>query len=481
MRTTVTGVVGVVGVVGCGTVWHALKWAGARGGTDTTRTGDGPAPSMCGGDLRWRDLGAAFQNEYLGGGVDRVAPMLWSCVESRATCYGLGDRFRGIETMYHVALLAGKPFFISLAGSNFLQMLTPRDFYWNVTDVPALEDGSLAGTVPLQNATVIYNTRNVLQRRKTGPRLRPESNRVWNRKVAIRQHWHKLLVLQQLVPIARRKWRGNMPLSIAEVSESLQRMNGGHRFGCVWHTLFRVAPELQDRVAESIFEVAQKSQLLPQTATIDEVLDRSGLRSFFESRYGNLSMPRATMNEAMAAMFPNTVNTDAMPTYVSVHFRAGTGLSWEERKVRVPMHLVNETVGCALHYGGSNDVRIIFASDAVRAKEGAMATSDRVITLSITAVPGHTDYSEDVESEMFRSLTEMIVISLSDKFIGCRSGFGRTAASIGFFPEVLRASEELVTREGPCRYFDRVRPVELAVSARSMTALMRRRRARARP
>eukprot|EP01069_Polyplicarium_translucidae_P010746 Polyplicarium_translucidae@DN3395_c1_g1_i9.p1 len=121
------------------------------------------------------------------------------------------------------------------------------------------------------------------------------------------------------------------------------------------------------------------------------------------------------MKEAMAAMFPNTVNTDAMPTYVSVHFRAGTELAWRENLMRLPIHLVNETVGCALHYGGSEDVRIIFASDAVRAKEGAMATSDRVITLSITAVPGHVAHTDDAESEMFRALTEMLVISLSDK------------------------------------------------------------------
>eukprot|EP01069_Polyplicarium_translucidae_P010740 Polyplicarium_translucidae@DN3395_c1_g1_i3.p1 len=467
----------IVGVLVIFVTVNALEWVAAHVKRDDQSIGES---SMCGRDMRWRDLGAAFQNEYLGGASDGVAPIYWSCAQRR-DCRGVGDRFRGIETMYHVALLAGKPFFISLAGSNFLQMLTPRDFYWNVTDVPALEDGSLAGTVPLQNATVIDYIRNWPPRMKTGRRNGPESSRVWSRDVAIRQQWHSRLPRRKIMAIARRKWGDEMPLSIAEVWESFGRMDNLHRFGCVWHTLFRVAPELQYRVAESIFEVAQKSQLLPQTATIDEVLDRSGLRTFFESRYGNLSMPRATMKEAMAAMFPNTVNTDAMPTYVSVHFRAGTGLSWKESKVRVPMHLVNETVGCALHYGGSEDVRVIFASDAVQAKEDAMATSDRVITLSITAVPGHVAYTDNVESEMFRALTEMTVISLSDKFIGCRSGFGRTAASIGFFPEVLRASEELVTREGPCRYFDRVRPVELAVSARSMTALMRRRRARARP
>eukprot|EP01069_Polyplicarium_translucidae_P010742 Polyplicarium_translucidae@DN3395_c1_g1_i5.p1 len=372
----------IVGVLVIFVTVNALEWVAAHVKRDDQSIGES---SMCGRDMRWRDLGAAFQNEYLGGGVDRVAPMYWSCGKER-WCHGLGDRFRGIETMYHVALLAGKPFFISLAGSNFLQMLTPRDFYWNVTDVPALEDGSLAGTVPLQNATVIDSIRNRLPRMKIGRRLRPDSGPVWSRRVGARSAWATRLELGRLVDISREKWGDEMPLSIEEVSESLQRMENGHRFGCVWHTLFRVAPELQDRVAESIFEVAQKSQLLPQTATIDEVLDRSGLRTFFESRYGNLSMPRATMKEAMAAMFPSAVNTHAMPTYVSVHFRAGTGLSWKEKRIRVPMHLVNETVGCALHYGGSEDVRIIFASDAVRAKEGAMATSDRVITLSITAV-----------------------------------------------------------------------------------------------
>eukprot|EP01069_Polyplicarium_translucidae_P012545 Polyplicarium_translucidae@DN5311_c0_g1_i1.p2 len=85
--------------------WRAMEWVASRGADDPRPPHDRSSSAddefnMCGRDMRWRDLGAAFQNEYLGGASDGVAPIYWSCAQRR-DCRGVGDRFRGIETMYH--------------------------------------------------------------------------------------------------------------------------------------------------------------------------------------------------------------------------------------------------------------------------------------------------------------------------------------------------------------------------------------------
>eukprot|EP01069_Polyplicarium_translucidae_P007176 Polyplicarium_translucidae@DN3067_c0_g2_i2.p1 len=374
------------------------------------------AYDICGTSMRWRDLGIAFQNE-----------------ESEHECYGAGDRFRGIDSFFHVALFAKKPFFISLSEkADFTRMLAPREFYWNVTDVPALEDEGLIGAVPTYNEKIFQYIRNGMRKAQI-LRGRPETAAVWKRQ-ASQGSWNTILWFDRLVTKAKSHWGEAMPASVADILDSVIMMRPDNRFGCVWHTLFRVAPDLQVLVAEAILEVAQKSQLLRPATTFRAVFNRSGLRNFFESRYGNLSMPRASMKDAIEAIFPGAVIASEIPTYVSVHLRRGVGTLWKEggdsvnnTEHRVSINMLHETIDCALDYSGRNDTRIIFASDSVEAKVGAIARSDKVITLRITEVPGHIEWTDDVESEILKALTEIIVLSLSDLFMGCRSGFGRTA------------------------------------------------------
>eukprot|EP01069_Polyplicarium_translucidae_P000186 Polyplicarium_translucidae@DN1104_c0_g1_i2.p1 len=392
------------------------------------------AATLCGGDGQWHNIATQMYESHF---KLMPNPVLWSCT-SEVICRGIGDRHRGMVFAFHASLLADRPLLIySNEQADLTNFLIPKTVLWNVTDVPGAEDVIDFPQAEYEPTAFesIQHMRKLRYRMKKTSRPRPSDDVIWYSRTPSKIIDTRVPNITEILAKAERVWETGMPMRVRKLHESLRSMNNAMRNGCVWHFLFRFSAQLEDSIAESLFEVAQKSDLLPSEATLEEELDRAALREFFARQYGNLSRAsRTTMEEAMTTLFPRTVGSD-FPVFVAVHLRqGGASLRWSREPRRTSPEVTRSIVPCAIEFGNATHVRVLFASDNAKTRVVMQLNHPEVITLSISDAPSHVLKSHEGSTAYVQVYTEMAILSFADRFVGTVSGFGQVACSMGLFP-----------------------------------------------